>query len=98
MRGRLVVRRPRRRVQRIRPNTVTVVTTFIGLLPLMLTAQDAGVDTMRRLAAPRVGGLCTAFILGSLLYPLAFCLAMRMMMHRQLREQPTASITNARGV
>ncbi|MFW6060365.1 MAG: efflux RND transporter permease subunit, partial [Phycisphaeraceae bacterium] len=64
-------------VQRIRPKTMTVVTTFTGLLPLMLTAQGAGADTMRRLAAPMVGGLVTAFVLELLIYPVVFYLAVR---------------------
>src|SRR5690606_4822867 len=34
-------------VKRIRPKTMTVVTTFVGLVPLMW-ATGAGVDTMRR--------------------------------------------------
>ncbi len=60
-------------VQRIRPKTMTVVTTFIGLLPL-LWASGAGADTMRRLAAPMIGGLGTSFIMELLLYPVIFYL------------------------
>ena len=61
-------------VQRIRPKTMTVMTTFIGLVPL-LWASGAGADTMRRLAAPMIGGLATAFILELLLYPVLFYIA-----------------------
>lgn len=60
-------------VQRIRPKTMTVVTTFIGLFPL-LWASGAGADTMRRLAAPMIGGLGTSFIMELLLYPVIFYL------------------------
>jgi Cu(I)/Ag(I) efflux system membrane protein CusA/SilA len=60
-------------VQRIRPKTMTVVTTFIGLVPL-LWASGAGADTMRRLAAPMIGGLGTSFIMELLLYPVIFFL------------------------
>ena len=60
-------------VQRIRPKTMTVVTTFIGLVPL-LWASGAGADTMRRLAAPMIGGLGTSFIMELLLYPVIFYL------------------------
>ena len=63
-------------VQRIRPKTMTVMTTFIGLIPL-LWASGAGADTMRRLAAPMIGGLATAFILELLLYPVIFYIAKR---------------------
>ncbi|MCA9285224.1 MAG: efflux RND transporter permease subunit [Phycisphaerales bacterium] len=58
-------------VQRIRPKTMTVVTTFIGLVPLMW-AVGAGADTMRRLAAPMIGGLATSFALELLVYPVLF--------------------------
>ena len=60
-------------VQRIRPKTMTVVTTFCGLIPLMW-ASGAGADTMRRLAAPMIGGLATSFIMELLLYPVIFYL------------------------
>ncbi|RMH11154.1 MAG: efflux RND transporter permease subunit, partial [Planctomycetota bacterium] len=60
-------------VQRIRPKTMTVVTTFIALLPLMW-ADGAGADTMRRLAAPMIGGLATSFVMELLVYPVLFSL------------------------
>ncbi len=60
-------------VQRIRPKTMTVCTTFIGLLPLMF-AVGAGADTMRRLAAPMIGGLATSFIAELVLYPVLWYL------------------------
>lgn len=63
-------------VQRIRPKTMTVMTTMIGLLPL-LWASGAGADTMRRLAAPMIGGLATSFIAELLLYPVIFFIAKR---------------------
>ena len=63
-------------VQRIRPKTMTVVTTFVGLVPL-LWATGAGADTMRRLAAPMVGGLATSFLLELLIYPVLFYAAKR---------------------
>ncbi len=61
-------------VQRVRPKTMTVMTTMIGLVPL-LWASGAGADTMRRLAAPMIGGLATTFILTLLLYPVLFYIA-----------------------
>ena len=60
-------------VQRIRPKTMTVCTTFIGLFPLMF-ATGAGADTMRRLAAPMIGGLATSFIAELVLYPVIWYL------------------------
>ncbi len=61
-------------VQRIRPKTMAVVTTFMGLVPLMW-AEGAGADTMRRLAAPMIGGLASSFVLVLLFYPVLFSMA-----------------------
>ena len=72
-------------VKRIRPKTMTVMTTFIGLVPL-LWGQGAGADTMRRLAAPMIGGLATAFILELLLYPILFYLAKSVALHHRFAE------------
>ncbi len=69
-------------VQRIRPKTMTVMTTMIGLLPL-LWGTGAGADTMRRLAAPMIGGLATSFIAELLLYPVIFYLAKRVTLNHR---------------
>ncbi len=69
-------------VKRIRPKTMTVMTTFTGLVPLMW-ASGAGADTMRRLAAPMIGGLATSFIMELLLYPVLFFLARRVALARE---------------
>ncbi len=61
-------------VKRIRPKTMTVASTFVGLLPL-LWADGAGADTMRRLAVPMIGGLGTSFLLELLIYPVVYYLA-----------------------
>jgi Cu(I)/Ag(I) efflux system membrane protein CusA/SilA len=58
-------------VKRIKPKTMTVMTTMFGLLPLMY-ATGAGADIMHRLAAPMIGGLITGFILELLVYPVIF--------------------------
>ncbi|MBB6443215.1 efflux RND transporter permease subunit, partial [Phycisphaera mikurensis] len=68
-------------VQRIRPKTMTVMTTFIGLMPLLF-ATGAGSDTMQRLAAPMIGGLATSFVAELLLYPVLFYSAKRIAMKR----------------
>ncbi|MFW6032202.1 MAG: efflux RND transporter permease subunit, partial [Phycisphaeraceae bacterium] len=73
-------------VQRIRPKTMTVMTTFIGLVPL-LWASGAGADTMRRLAAPMIGGLATAFILELLLYPVLFYIAKHVALRGRFRRE-----------
>ena len=58
---------------RIRPMVMTVLTTFIALLPVMLST-GAGADVMRRIAAPMVGGLFTSFLLGLTVYPAVFAI------------------------
>ena len=68
-------------VQRIRPKTIPVMTTLIGLMP-RLFATGAGADTMQRLAAPMIGGLATSFIAELLLYPVLFYSATRSAMKR----------------
>jgi copper/silver efflux system protein len=63
-------------VKRIRPKAMTVAATFIGLLPL-LWAEGAGADTMRRIAAPMIGGLLVSFVMELVVYPVVFALAKR---------------------
>jgi len=55
-------------VRRLRPKFMTVATTFIGLVPIMW-ATGAGADTMKRIAAPMIGGILTSFLLELLVYP-----------------------------
>jgi Cu(I)/Ag(I) efflux system membrane protein CusA/SilA len=55
-------------VQRIRPKTMAVVTTFIALVPI-LWSSGAGADVMRRIAAPMVGGLFTSFLGELIVFP-----------------------------
>ncbi len=63
-------------VKRIRPKTMTVISIFMGLLPL-LWASGAGADTMRRLAVPMIGGTVSSFLLELLIYPIIFFIAKR---------------------
>ena len=48
-------------VRRVRPITMTVLTTFVALVPI-LWATGTGADVMKRIAAPMVGGLATVFL------------------------------------
>ncbi len=57
--------------KRIRPKLMTVMTTMIGLLPV-LWSTGAGADVMKRIAAPMVGGLVTSFLLELTVYPAIF--------------------------
>ncbi|MCB0379193.1 MAG: efflux RND transporter permease subunit [Bdellovibrionales bacterium] len=62
-------------VKRIRPKMMTVMTTFIALLPIMLASTaSSGADVMKRMAAPMVGGIFTSFLLELLVYPAIFAL------------------------
>ena len=60
-------------VKRIRPKMMTVLAILLGLLPIMW-GHGAGADTMKRIAAPMVGGVVTSFILELLIYPVIFTL------------------------
>jgi Cu(I)/Ag(I) efflux system membrane protein CusA/SilA len=57
--------------RRIRPKLMTVLAMTAGLLPL-LWSSGSGADVMKRIAAPRVGGLVTSFALELLVYPALF--------------------------
>jgi copper/silver efflux system protein len=59
--------------QRIRPKLMTMLTTMIGLLPVMW-ASGTGADVMKRIAAPMVGGIVTSFLLELTVYPAIFAL------------------------
>jgi Cu(I)/Ag(I) efflux system membrane protein CusA/SilA len=63
-------------VKRIRPTALPVAAAFIGLAPI-LWSQGAGADTMRRIAAPMIGGLLVGFAMELVVYPVLFFLAAR---------------------
>jgi Cu(I)/Ag(I) efflux system membrane protein CusA/SilA len=50
---------------------MTVVSTIAGLLPIMWGA-GTGSETMRRIAAPMVGGLVSATVLTLVVIPVVF--------------------------
>ena len=58
---------------RIRPKLMTVLTTMIGLSPVMWST-GTGADVMKRIAAPMVGGLVTSFVLELTVYPAIFAI------------------------
>jgi Cu(I)/Ag(I) efflux system membrane protein CusA/SilA len=57
--------------RRIRPKFMTVMTMFMGLVPV-LWSSGAGSDVMQRIAAPMVGGIFTSFLLELLVYPAVY--------------------------
>ncbi|MCP4907019.1 MAG: efflux RND transporter permease subunit [bacterium] len=58
---------------RARPLLMTVASDVIGLLPIMWGA-GTGSETMRRIAAPMVGGVVTATLVTLILVPVGFVL------------------------
>jgi len=58
-------------VNRIRPVTMTVMAALFGLVPIMI-GTETGADTMKRMAAPMIGGLVTTYIMTLLVYPVIF--------------------------
>ena len=60
-------------VKRIRPKMMTVMTTMLGLLPILI-GTGIGADVMKRIAAPMVGGIVTSFLMELTVYPAIFYL------------------------
>lgn len=60
-------------VKRIRPKLMTVMTTFLGLLPIII-GVGTGSDVMKRIAAPMVGGIFTSLIMELTVYPAIYYL------------------------
>lgn len=58
-------------VKRIRPKMMTVMTTMLGLLPILI-GLGAGSDVMKRIAAPMVGGIITSLVMELTLFPAIF--------------------------
>ncbi|MDI6731942.1 MAG: CusA/CzcA family heavy metal efflux RND transporter [Candidatus Margulisbacteria bacterium] len=55
-------------VLRLRPKLMTVLANIFGLMPVMIAA-GTGADTMRRIAAPLIGGLTTSMLLTLIVLP-----------------------------
>jgi Cu(I)/Ag(I) efflux system membrane protein CusA/SilA len=58
---------------RVRPIMMTVTSTIAGLLPIMW-GSGTGAETMRRIAAPMVGGLVSASVLTLVVIPVIFAI------------------------
>ncbi|PKL93014.1 MAG: CusA/CzcA family heavy metal efflux RND transporter [Candidatus Goldiibacteriota bacterium HGW-Goldbacteria-1] len=79
-------------VMRVRPKLMTVLTMFVGLLPIMWAAShEIGADVMKRIAAPMVGGIFTSFIMELLVYPAVYLLWRKMQLDKA--ESKPAEIT-----
>ena len=53
---------------RLRPMLMTVLANILGLMPVMLSS-GTGADTMKRIAAPLIGGLTTSMFLTLIVLP-----------------------------
>ena len=60
-------------VERVRPKMMTVVSTMVGLMPIMW-ATGAGSQAMKRIAAPMVGGMVSSTVLTLVVIPAIFAL------------------------
>jgi len=60
-------------VERVRPKLMTVTTTMVGLVPI-LWGTEAGSQTMKRIAAPMVGGMVSSTILTLVVIPAIYYL------------------------
>jgi Cu(I)/Ag(I) efflux system membrane protein CusA/SilA len=58
-------------VLRVRPKIMTVTAIMAGLLPIMW-GSGTGSETMRRIAAPMVGGMISATVLTLVVVPVLF--------------------------
>ena len=56
---------------RVRPKLMTVLSTLIGLLPIMWL-EGVGSEVMQRIAAPMIGGLVSSAILTLLVIPVLY--------------------------
>ena len=60
-------------LRRVRPITMTVISVVIGLMPVMVSG-GTGSEVMRRIAAPMVGGMASAWLLALLVLPAVYWL------------------------
>jgi Cu(I)/Ag(I) efflux system membrane protein CusA/SilA len=60
-------------VKRLRPKVMTVGVMFMGLVPIMWSI-GSGADTMKRIAAPMIGGIFTSFIMELGVYPAIYAI------------------------
>jgi Cu(I)/Ag(I) efflux system membrane protein CusA/SilA len=68
-------------MRRVRPITMTIVSTLAGLLPVMLSS-GAGAEVTRRIAAPMVGGVLSIAVLTTVVIPAVFLLWNRFLLRR----------------
>jgi Cu(I)/Ag(I) efflux system membrane protein CusA/SilA len=78
-------------VKRIRPKMMTVMTTMLGLMPILI-GTGIGSDVMKRIAAPMVGGIITSFLMELAVYPAIFYLIKKRELSKMLVSGSTVNI------
>ena len=76
-------------VMRVRPLMMTVVAIMAGLLPIMW-GSGTGSETMRRIAAPMVGGMVSATILTLIVIPAIYAVVKELGIRREQRRTQVA--------
>ena len=79
-------------VKRIRPKVMTITIIIAGLLPIMWS-HGAGADTMKRIAAPMIGGVVTSGIMELLVYPVIYFLWRSRALKDDMQPTSTEEIT-----
>jgi Cu(I)/Ag(I) efflux system membrane protein CusA/SilA len=80
---------------RVRPVLMTVTSTIAALLPIMW-GSGTGSETMRRIAAPMVGGLVSATLLALIVVPVVFTLVRGWRLPRVAAEAPNGAGSSSR--
>jgi Cu(I)/Ag(I) efflux system membrane protein CusA/SilA len=70
-------------VDRVRPKLMTVLTTIIGLAPVMI-GTGTGSEVMQRIAAPMVGGLVTSTVHTLVMIPALYAVVQGRRLRRQI--------------
>jgi len=69
-------------MRRVRPITMTILSTLAGLLPVMFKG-GTGAEVTRRIAAPMVGGVISIAVLTTVVIPAVFLLWNRYLLRRE---------------
>jgi Cu(I)/Ag(I) efflux system membrane protein CusA/SilA len=82
--------------ERVRPMLMTVLTTVIGLLPIML-GTGTGASMMKRIAAPMVGGMVSSTLLTLVVIPAVYSLWKEWELRRSAARRPAPSVRGEPG-
>ncbi len=71
--------------ERVRPKMMTVLSTILGLIPIMW-GTGTGSQVMKRIAAPMIGGMVTATILTLIVIPAIYAMWKEQVMKKKNKE------------